>query len=190
MLAISQTDESLQSVTRELGAIQSQANINVLMLENEAASASAALQELENCSRVYFLCHGVLKAREPFNAAFFLAGDTQLTLLDIVKAHLPPIVAGTACTYHRLFSRSLNYSFRLFCWVHRGWIHWFQLIQTTKCSYVNGYMKQRAYIVQTTWCTHAFVYYRCAWCLMYSFTQGEHDVLISPFVQSEHKHLM
>ena len=36
------------------------------------------------------------------------------------------IVAGTACTYHRLFSRSLNYSFRLFCRVHRGWIHQFQ----------------------------------------------------------------
>jgi CHAT domain-containing protein len=38
---------------------------------------------------VHFVCHGTLEAKKPFDAGFELHGNERLTLLEIVRSHLP-----------------------------------------------------------------------------------------------------
>ena len=38
---------------------------------------------------VHFACHGTLEAGKPFEAGFELYGETRLTLLEIVRSHVP-----------------------------------------------------------------------------------------------------
>jgi CHAT domain-containing protein len=38
---------------------------------------------------VHFACHGTLEVGKPFEAGFELYGDERLTLLEIVRSHLP-----------------------------------------------------------------------------------------------------
>jgi hypothetical protein len=62
---------------------------DVSSLVSEAATPAAVINGLHHHQFVHFACHGTLEAGKPFEAGFELYGDTRLTLLDIVRSHLP-----------------------------------------------------------------------------------------------------
>ena len=56
---------------------------------SEAATPAAVIDSIHRHGFVYFTFHGTLEAGKPFEAGFELHGDARLTLLEIVRAHLP-----------------------------------------------------------------------------------------------------
>ena len=61
----------------------------VKSLISEGATTTSALDGLRDHQFVHFVCHGTLEASKPFDAGFELHGNERLTLLDIVRSHLP-----------------------------------------------------------------------------------------------------
>ena len=61
----------------------------VTSLISEAATPAAVLDGLHHHRFVHFACHGTLEAGKPFEAGFELYGGERLTLLEIVRSHLP-----------------------------------------------------------------------------------------------------
>ncbi|KAH9178940.1 CHAT domain-containing protein [Lactarius sanguifluus] len=88
LLLVAQPDPSLPEVGGEIEVIQA-LNMQVTTLISENATASAVVDHLRNHRFVHFACHGTLESGKPFDAAFELHGDERLTLLEIVRSHLP-----------------------------------------------------------------------------------------------------
>ena len=92
LLLVAQTDSSLPTVKGEIQVVQDlrdSTNIEVTSLISEAATPTAVINGFRHHQFVHFACHGTLEAEEPFKAGFELYGNERLTLLEIVRAHLP-----------------------------------------------------------------------------------------------------
>jgi CHAT domain-containing protein len=88
ILLVAQPDSSLPTVGGEIQAVQA-LDTEVTSLISEAATPAAVIDSFLHHGFVHFACHGKLEAGKPFEARFELHGDTRLTLLEIVRAHLP-----------------------------------------------------------------------------------------------------
>ncbi|KAI9452960.1 CHAT domain-containing protein [Lactarius psammicola] len=83
-------DVSLSEVCKDVKVVQAlHTRLPVKSLISEAATATSALDGLRDHQFVHFVCHGTLEARKPFDAGFELHGNERLTLLNIVRSHLP-----------------------------------------------------------------------------------------------------
>jgi hypothetical protein len=88
VLLVSQPDPSLPTVGGEIQAVQA-LDTEVTSLISEAATPATVIDGFHHHRFVHFACHGTLEAGRPFEAGFELHGDERLTLLEIVRAHLP-----------------------------------------------------------------------------------------------------
>jgi CHAT domain-containing protein len=90
VLLVAQPDPSLPTVGREIQVLQAlDKATEVSSLVSETATPAAIIAGLHHHQFVHFACHGTLEAGKPFEAGFELYGDARLTILDIVRAHLP-----------------------------------------------------------------------------------------------------
>jgi CHAT domain-containing protein len=87
MLLVAQPD-SLPNVRGEIQVVQA-LGTKVTSLISEAATPATVIDGFHHNRFVHFACHGTLEAGKPFEAGFELHGDARLTLLEIVRAHLP-----------------------------------------------------------------------------------------------------
>ncbi|KAH8991517.1 CHAT domain-containing protein [Lactarius akahatsu] len=88
ILLVAQPDPSLPTVEGEIQVIQ-RLDTNVTSLISEAATPTATIDGFQHHRFVHVACHGTLEARKPFDAGFELYGNERLTLLEIVRSHLP-----------------------------------------------------------------------------------------------------
>ncbi|KAF8265317.1 CHAT domain-containing protein [Lactarius quietus] len=88
LLLVAQPDPSLPTVGGEIQVIQA-LDIEVISLFSEAATPAAVIDGFRHHQFVHFACHGTLEAGKPFEAGFVLYGEKRLTLLEIVRSHLP-----------------------------------------------------------------------------------------------------
>jgi len=88
ILLVAQPDPSLPIVAGEIEAVQA-LDTEVTSLIAEAATPTTVIDTFHHHGFVHFACHGTLEAGKPFEAGFELHGEARLTLLEIVRAHLP-----------------------------------------------------------------------------------------------------
>ncbi|KAH9020888.1 CHAT domain-containing protein [Lactarius hengduanensis] len=88
LLLVAQPNPSLPTVKGEIQVVQA-LNTKVTSLISDAATPAAVIDGFRCHQFVHFACHGTLEAGEPFEAGFELYGDERLTLLEIVRSHLP-----------------------------------------------------------------------------------------------------
>jgi CHAT domain-containing protein len=88
ILLVAQPDPSLPTVGGEIQVVQ-QLDTEVTNLISEAATPAAVIDGFQHHQFVHFACHGTLEARKPFDAGFELHRDERLTLLKIIRSHLP-----------------------------------------------------------------------------------------------------
>jgi CHAT domain-containing protein/tetratricopeptide (TPR) repeat protein len=92
LLLVAQTDPSLPTVEGEIQVVQDlrgSTKTEVTSLISEAATPTAVIDGFRHHPFVHFACHGKLEPGKPFEAGFELYGNERLTLLEIVRAHLP-----------------------------------------------------------------------------------------------------
>ncbi|KAH8991557.1 CHAT domain-containing protein [Lactarius akahatsu] len=92
VLLVAQPDPTLPTVKGEIQVVrdlQDNTNTEVISLISEAATPAAVIDGFRHHQFVHFACHGTLEAGKPFEAGFELYGDERLTLLEIVRSHLP-----------------------------------------------------------------------------------------------------
>ena len=92
LLLVAQPNPSLPTVDSEIQVVQdlrSHTNVGVTSLISEAATPAAVIDGFREHEFVHFACHGTLEADMPFEAGFELYGDERLTLLEIVRSHIP-----------------------------------------------------------------------------------------------------
>jgi len=88
LLLVAQHDPSLPTVGGEIRVVQA-LDTEVTSLVSEAATPAAVIDSFHQHRFVHFACHGTLEAGKPFEAGFELYGGERLTLLEIVRSHLP-----------------------------------------------------------------------------------------------------
>jgi CHAT domain-containing protein/tetratricopeptide (TPR) repeat protein len=88
VLLVAQPDPSLPTVGGEIEAVQA-LDTKVTSLVSDAATPATVIDGFHRHRFVHFACHGTLESGKPFEAGFELHGAARLTLLDIVRAHLP-----------------------------------------------------------------------------------------------------
>jgi CHAT domain-containing protein len=88
ILLVAQPDPSLPTVGGEIQAVQA-LDTRVTSLIAEAATPATVIDCFHHHRFVHFACHGKLEAGKPFEAGFELHGNARLTLLEIVRAHVP-----------------------------------------------------------------------------------------------------
>ncbi|KAH9024162.1 CHAT domain-containing protein [Lactarius pseudohatsudake] len=88
ILLVAQPDPSLPTVEGEVQVIQ-RLDTDVTSLISEAATPTSIIDGFQRHRFVHFACHGTLEARKPFDAGFELYGNGRLTLLEIIRSHLP-----------------------------------------------------------------------------------------------------
>ena len=88
VLLVAQPDPSLPNVRGEIKVVQT-LNTEVTSLVSEAATPTAVINGFHHHQFVHFACHGTLEAGKPFEAGFELYGNERLTLLEIVRSHIP-----------------------------------------------------------------------------------------------------
>jgi len=88
LLLVAQPDPSLPTVGGEIQVVQA-LDTEVTSLISEAATPAAVIDGFHQHRFVHFACHGTLEAGKPFEAGFELYGGERLTLLEIVRSHLP-----------------------------------------------------------------------------------------------------
>ncbi|KAI9441132.1 CHAT domain-containing protein [Lactarius psammicola] len=83
-------DVSLSEVCEDIKVVQAlTTRLPVKSLISKGATATLILDGLRDHQFVHFVCHGTLEAGTPFDAGFELHGNERLTLLEIVRSHLP-----------------------------------------------------------------------------------------------------
>ena len=87
ILLVAQPD-SLPNVRDEIKVVQS-LGTKVTSLISKAATPATVIDGFHRHGFVHFACHGALEDGKPFEAGFELHGGARLTLLEIVRAHLP-----------------------------------------------------------------------------------------------------
>ena len=87
ILLVAQPD-SLPTVEEEIQVVRA-LSTKVTSLISEAATPSIVIDGFHRHRFVHFACHGTLEAGKPFEAGFELHGDARLTVLEIVRAHIP-----------------------------------------------------------------------------------------------------
>ncbi|KAI9433436.1 CHAT domain-containing protein [Lactarius psammicola] len=88
LLLVAQPDLSLPTVGGEIQVVQA-LDTEVTSLISETATPAAVIDGFHRHQFVHFACHGTLEAGKPFEAGFELYGCERLTLLEIVRSHLP-----------------------------------------------------------------------------------------------------
>ena len=88
ILLVAQPDSSIPTVRGEIQVIQA-LGTDVTSLISEAATPATVIDGFRHHGFVHFACHGALEPGKPFEGGFELYGDVRLTLLEIVRAHLP-----------------------------------------------------------------------------------------------------
>ncbi|KAI9433838.1 CHAT domain-containing protein [Lactarius indigo] len=88
LLLVAQPDPSLPTVGGEIQVVQA-LDTEVTSLISEAATPAAVIDGFHYHRFIHFACHGTLEMGKPFEAGFELYGDKRLTLLEIVRSHLP-----------------------------------------------------------------------------------------------------
>ena len=88
ILLVAQPDPSLPTVGGEIQVVQA-LDLEVTSLLSEAATPATVIDGFHYHRFVHFACHGTLEADKPFEAGFELYGGERLTLLEIVRSHLP-----------------------------------------------------------------------------------------------------
>ena len=88
ILLVAQPDSSIPTVRGEIQVIQA-LDADVTSLISEAATPATVIDGFRHHGFVHFACHGALEPGKPFEGGFELYGDVRLTLLEIVRAHLP-----------------------------------------------------------------------------------------------------
>ena len=88
VLIAAQLDPSLPTVMGEVQVLQA-LDTKVSSLLSEAATPATVIDGLHHHQFVHFACHGTLETGKPFESGFELYENARLTLLDIVRAHLP-----------------------------------------------------------------------------------------------------
>jgi CHAT domain-containing protein/tetratricopeptide (TPR) repeat protein len=88
ILLVAQPDPALPAVEGEIQAVQA-LDTKVTSLIAEAATPAMVINCFHHHHFVHFACHGTLEPGKPFEAGFELHGGARLTLLEIVRAHLP-----------------------------------------------------------------------------------------------------
>ncbi|KAI9441133.1 CHAT domain-containing protein [Lactarius psammicola] len=83
-------DASFSEAFEDVKVVQAlDTRLPIKSLISEGATTTSALDSLRDHQFIHFICHGTLEARKPFDAGFELHGNQRLTLLDIVRSHLP-----------------------------------------------------------------------------------------------------
>jgi len=89
ILLVAQPD-SLPTVRGEIQVVQALDTVTkVTSLISEAATPATVVDSFRHHGFVHFACHGALEAGKPFETGFELHGGARLTLLEIVRSHLP-----------------------------------------------------------------------------------------------------
>ena len=88
ILLVAQPDPSLPTVGGEIRVVQG-LDTKVESLVSASATPAAVIEGFNHHRFVHFACHGTLEANKPFEAGFELYGGERLTLLEIVRSHLP-----------------------------------------------------------------------------------------------------
>ena len=88
VLLVAQSNPSLPTVGGEIQVVQA-LDTKVTSLIAEAATPTTVIDGFHHHRFVHFACHGRLEAGNPFEAGFELHRGARLTLLEIVRAHLP-----------------------------------------------------------------------------------------------------
>ena len=88
ILLVAQVEPSLPTVGGEIRVIQA-LHTEVTSLISAAATPARIIDGFHHHRFVHFACHGKLEAGKPFEAGFELHGDERLTLLEIVRSHVP-----------------------------------------------------------------------------------------------------
>jgi CHAT domain-containing protein len=79
----------LPGTREELDRIQKHTrNLSVLRLVEDAATVECVIKGLKECNWVHLACHGIQDISHPTKSALLLAGNSRLTLTDIVKLSL------------------------------------------------------------------------------------------------------
>jgi CHAT domain-containing protein len=83
-------DVSLSEVCKDVKVVQAlEKRLSVKSLISEDAKPTSVIDGLRDHQFVHFVCHGTLEAGKPFDAGFELHANERLTLLDVVRSHLP-----------------------------------------------------------------------------------------------------
>ena len=83
-------DVSLTEVCEDVKVVQAlNTRLPVKSFISESATSTSVLGGLRDHQFVHFVCHGTLETKKPFDAGFELYANERLTLLDIVRSHLP-----------------------------------------------------------------------------------------------------
>ncbi|KAI9452971.1 CHAT domain-containing protein [Lactarius psammicola] len=83
-------DVSLSEVCEDVKVVQAlTTRLPVKSLISKGATATSVRDGLRDHQFVHFVCHSTLEAGTPFDAGFELHGNERLTLLEIVRSHLP-----------------------------------------------------------------------------------------------------
>ena len=88
ILLVAQPDSSLPTVGGEIKVVQA-LKTEVTSLISEAATSERIIDGFHHHRFVHLACHGTLETGKPFEAGFKLHGDERLTLLEIVRSHVP-----------------------------------------------------------------------------------------------------
>ncbi|KAF8267574.1 CHAT domain-containing protein [Lactarius quietus] len=88
LLLVAQPDPSLPTVGGEIQVVQA-LDTRVTSLISKAATPATIIDGFHHHRFIHFACHGTLEARKPFDAGFELHGEERLTLLEIIRSHLP-----------------------------------------------------------------------------------------------------
>jgi CHAT domain-containing protein len=81
----------LPGTQQEVTYIQELANgkLPILRLDKNTATVDSVQQGMRECRWVHFACHGMQDALNPTKSALLLAGNSQLTLSNIIQLALP-----------------------------------------------------------------------------------------------------